>query len=228
MSKSSITTELLANPHPGEILLEEFLKPMELSQNALARAVGVPPRRINEIVLGKRAVTADTDLRLARYFRDVRGLFPRPAGGLRSAGASPRNQRRPQSHRPAGRPSAPPIAASVPRRCRACGGCRVARGGSLPRTPARATRAWKHEHERCSNQPAGRPRLQARCAHSVHRVLVKQHREPIHPLLKQRLQRLRRHVAPREAGASRRNDCIHRRIVSPSASTWPRICWMSS
>ena len=54
--------------HPGEILLEEFLKPMGLSQNGLARAILVPPRRINEVVLGKRAVTADTDLRLARYF----------------------------------------------------------------------------------------------------------------------------------------------------------------
>ena len=71
MSKSSTTTArsgLLRNPHPGEILLEEFLKPMALSQNALARAVHVAPRRINEIVLGKRAVTADTDLRLARYW----------------------------------------------------------------------------------------------------------------------------------------------------------------
>lgn len=58
----------LPNIHPGEILLEEFLKPMDLSQNALARAIHVPPRRINEIVLGKRAVTADTALRLARYF----------------------------------------------------------------------------------------------------------------------------------------------------------------
>lgn len=55
--------------HPGEILLEEFLKPMQLSQNRLARDLGVPPRRINEIVLGKRAVTADTALRLARYFQ---------------------------------------------------------------------------------------------------------------------------------------------------------------
>ena len=61
----------------GEILLEEFLKPLELSQNALARAIGVPPRRINEIVLGKRAVTADTDLRLARYFRMGEGFFLR-------------------------------------------------------------------------------------------------------------------------------------------------------
>jgi addiction module HigA family antidote len=55
----------LPNPHPGEILLEAFLKPMGLSQNALARAVHVAPRRINEIVLGKRDITADTDLRLA-------------------------------------------------------------------------------------------------------------------------------------------------------------------
>lgn len=77
MSKSSITTRngFLRNPHPGEILLEEFLKPMELSQNALARAVHVPPRRINEIVLGKRDITADTDLRLARYFGLSEGFF---------------------------------------------------------------------------------------------------------------------------------------------------------
>jgi addiction module HigA family antidote len=54
--------------HPGEILLEEFLKPMNLSQNRLALDIGVPPRRINEIVLGKRSITADTALRLGRYF----------------------------------------------------------------------------------------------------------------------------------------------------------------
>ena len=54
--------------HPGEILLKEFLEPMNLSQNRLALALGVPPRRINEIVLGKRGVTADTALRLGRYF----------------------------------------------------------------------------------------------------------------------------------------------------------------
>jgi addiction module HigA family antidote len=66
---------LLHNPHAGEILLEEFLLPFGLSQSALARAIGVPPRRINEIVLGKRAVTADTDLRLARYFRMSEGFF---------------------------------------------------------------------------------------------------------------------------------------------------------
>jgi antitoxin HigA-1 len=74
-SKSSITTELLPNPHPGEILLKDFLKPMQLSQTTLARALGVPPRRINEIVLGKRAITADTDLRLARYFNMSEGFF---------------------------------------------------------------------------------------------------------------------------------------------------------
>ena len=76
MSKSVTTTDdYLHNPHAGEILLEEFLRPMNLSQNALARAIGVPPRRINEIVLGKRAVTADTDLRLARYFGMSEGFF---------------------------------------------------------------------------------------------------------------------------------------------------------
>ncbi len=55
--------------HPGEVLFEEFLRPMGLSQNRLALDIGVPPRRINEIVLGKRSVTADTALRLARYFK---------------------------------------------------------------------------------------------------------------------------------------------------------------
>jgi len=69
MSRSSTTTaELLANPQPGEILQEEFLRPMGLSQTRLARAIGVPPRRINEIVHGSRAITADTALRLARFF----------------------------------------------------------------------------------------------------------------------------------------------------------------
>jgi len=60
--------EKLPNIHPGEVLLEEFLKPLELSQNRLARELGVPPRRVNEIVLGKRSITVDTALRLARYF----------------------------------------------------------------------------------------------------------------------------------------------------------------
>jgi addiction module HigA family antidote len=54
--------------HPGEVLLEEFLKPMGMSQSRLALAIGVHPRRINEIVLAKRAITADTALRLARFF----------------------------------------------------------------------------------------------------------------------------------------------------------------
>jgi addiction module HigA family antidote len=54
--------------HPGEVLFEEFLKPMGLSQNKLALNIGVPPRRINEIVLKKRKITADTALRLARFF----------------------------------------------------------------------------------------------------------------------------------------------------------------
>jgi antitoxin HigA-1 len=55
----------LANIHPGEVLLEEFLVPLGISQNALARAADVPPRRINEIVLGKRGVSADSAVRLA-------------------------------------------------------------------------------------------------------------------------------------------------------------------
>ncbi len=82
MSRSSIIIadapgrdDWLPNPHPGEILLEEFMKPAGLSQNALARAIGVPPRRINEIVHGRRAITADTDLRLARFFGVSEGFF---------------------------------------------------------------------------------------------------------------------------------------------------------
>lgn len=55
--------------HPGEILLEEFLKPMNISQYRLAKDISVPARRINEIVLGKRSISADTALRLSRYFR---------------------------------------------------------------------------------------------------------------------------------------------------------------
>jgi addiction module HigA family antidote len=61
-------TEKLSPIHPGEVLLEEFIKPMNLSQNRLAIDIGVDARRINEIVLGKRAVTADTALRLSRFF----------------------------------------------------------------------------------------------------------------------------------------------------------------
>ena len=58
----------IAPIHPGEILQSEFIEPMDLSQNKLAIALGVPARRINEIVLGKRSITADTALRLSRYF----------------------------------------------------------------------------------------------------------------------------------------------------------------
>ena len=61
-------TNKLPPIHPGEILLEEFLEPMGISQYRLARDISVPPRRINEIVLGKRSVTPDTALRLSRYF----------------------------------------------------------------------------------------------------------------------------------------------------------------
>ena len=59
----------LSPVHPGEVLKEEFMGPMKLSQNRLARDLGVSPRRINEIVLRKRRITADTALRLARYFK---------------------------------------------------------------------------------------------------------------------------------------------------------------
>ena len=61
-------TKRLAPVHPGEILLEDFLRPLGLTQYRLTKSLSVPPRRINEIVLGKRAVTADTALRLARFF----------------------------------------------------------------------------------------------------------------------------------------------------------------
>ena len=78
MSKSATitdTSDQLINPTPGEILMAEFLAPLALSQTALARALGVSPRRINEIVLGKRAITADTDLRLARYWGMSEGFW---------------------------------------------------------------------------------------------------------------------------------------------------------
>lgn len=63
-----MNTEKLKPIHPGEVLMEEFLKPMELSQHRMALNIGVDARRINEIVLGKRRVTADTALRLSRFF----------------------------------------------------------------------------------------------------------------------------------------------------------------
>jgi len=75
-----MTEEKLEPVHPGEVLLEEFLKPMDLSQNRLALDIGVHPRRINEIVLGKRRVTANTALRLCRYF----GTSPQFWMGLQS------------------------------------------------------------------------------------------------------------------------------------------------
>ena len=70
MSNSSTTTEsdLIDPIHPGEILMEDFLKGFGITQNKLAVSIGVPPRRINEIVHGKRGITADTAIRLARYF----------------------------------------------------------------------------------------------------------------------------------------------------------------
>ena len=68
MTSAEFTSDKLEPIHPGEILREEFLKEMDLSQTRLAIRIGVPPRRINEIVLGKRSITADTALRLSRFF----------------------------------------------------------------------------------------------------------------------------------------------------------------
>lgn len=64
-----MSRQKLSPIHPGEVLLEEFLAPMGISQYRLAKDIGVPPRRINEVVRGQRSITADTALRLARYFR---------------------------------------------------------------------------------------------------------------------------------------------------------------
>lgn len=68
MSNSSTTTEMWAPVHPGEVLMEDFIHGFGITQNRLAVSINVPPRRINEIVHGKRAITADTALRLGRYF----------------------------------------------------------------------------------------------------------------------------------------------------------------
>lgn len=65
----------LKNIHPGEILFEEFLQPMNISQNRLAREIGVSPRRINEIVHGKRSITADTDLRFSKALGTSEGFW---------------------------------------------------------------------------------------------------------------------------------------------------------
>ena len=72
-----MTTELIHNPHAGEILKYEFLEELGMSQNALARAIHVPPNRIHAIVKGDRSITADTDLRLCRFFRLSEGYFLR-------------------------------------------------------------------------------------------------------------------------------------------------------
>lgn len=68
MSNSSTTTEKWDPIHPGEVLMEDHINGFGITQNKLAVSIGVPPRRINEIVHGKRAITADTALRLGRYF----------------------------------------------------------------------------------------------------------------------------------------------------------------
>lgn len=68
MSNSSTITDLIDPIHPGEILMEDFIEGFGITQNKLAVAIGVPPRRINEIVHGKRGITADTAVRLAQYF----------------------------------------------------------------------------------------------------------------------------------------------------------------
>lgn len=67
----------LRNAHPGEVLKEEFLKEIGMSQNQLARAIGVPPNRIHAIVSGTRSITADTDLRLGKFFGLSEGYFLR-------------------------------------------------------------------------------------------------------------------------------------------------------
>ncbi|MEO6724153.1 MAG: HigA family addiction module antitoxin [Blastocatellia bacterium] len=72
-----MSKKLLPPIHPGEILLEEFLKPMGISQARLAKEIGVPAQRIGEIVGGKRAITADTDLRLCRFFGLSEGYWLR-------------------------------------------------------------------------------------------------------------------------------------------------------
>lgn len=69
--------KLLRNPHPGEILKSEFLDELALSQNQLAHAIGVPPNRVHAVVNGTRAVTADTDLRLCKFFGLSEGYFLR-------------------------------------------------------------------------------------------------------------------------------------------------------
>ncbi|MGO9546904.1 MAG: HigA family addiction module antitoxin [Rhodomicrobium sp.] len=110
MSKSPITTDgdagLLPNPHPGEILLEEFLKRMGLSQNRVARDIHVPPRRIDELVLGKRAVTAGeprrTDVAALKSSTQSQQLSVLKALGRRISLGWRHREKRPGSHGPAG------------------------------------------------------------------------------------------------------------------------------
>lgn len=70
-------TDRLPNIHPGEILMEDFIEPMGLTKNALATRIGVPATRIGEIVRGARAITADTDIRLSRFFGTSEGYWLR-------------------------------------------------------------------------------------------------------------------------------------------------------
>ena len=82
----------LKNIHPGEILLEEFLLPMEISQTRLANSIGVPPRRINEIVLGKRGITADTALAPCQSVWHLRAILDGLAGRIRTARGAQRDR----------------------------------------------------------------------------------------------------------------------------------------
>jgi addiction module HigA family antidote len=75
MEMTATQHNLMAPIHPGEVLLADFLEPLNLSQHRVAVAIGVPPRRINEIIHGKRRITADTALRLARYFGTSEGFW---------------------------------------------------------------------------------------------------------------------------------------------------------
>lgn len=77
MSDHTTSQERLPNIHPGEILLEEFIEPLGLTKNALANAIDVPATRIGELTRGRRAITADTDLRLSRYFGTSEGYWLR-------------------------------------------------------------------------------------------------------------------------------------------------------
>lgn len=83
MSNLSTTTEKLAPVHPGEVLMQDFIVELGLNQHRVAVALGIPPRRITEIVHGKRAITADTALRLGKFFWDIAAVLAKFAGVLR-------------------------------------------------------------------------------------------------------------------------------------------------